>query len=813
MSGSKAVHLTLGVGELVQFSAQSGDLSGSGASASGRSGPTSREGQLGHQQIQQSRGDDWLVEYRLQQNITIANYRVSLRGRVDLMHPRTTPPTIEEIKTTYHPPGLMSASKKQLHWAQAKVYAYLYALERQDSHAGSLPEQLQVAVTWYDLIADKAHTDTQLFNTEVLAEYCRELLHIYISWHQPWAAQQQRSIHSAQQLVWPFADYRPGQYGFARHVYRACRDKQPLLVAAPTGTGKTSSTLFPAMKAYGAGLVDQVLYLITKGSAQQTALKTLHLLRQQGLSIDSMVIQAKAKCCPCRSGDEAQQQSCLAENGKCLRTVGFFDRLPEARLQCLATEELSPQAIADIADTHALCPFELSLQMVRWRSVVICDLNYVFDPMVKLAAFDQYKSTRLVLIDEIHNLPDRARGMYSADISSAQNQLITTQLDAEYKSLQKAIKRLNRQLSALNKLDTLPSKPPKNITDAVAAILEISQSLANAQSAPQHNLFQRVPDGYAEWLQQLYRYHTIALLYGEQHQILLKSFSRKRGKPSSKSIVLQLLCLDPAPFLNKRYQCARAIVGFSATLKPMSFYLRLLGFDEQARTLNLPAAFPVENQLTLRCDYIDTRWQQRDASIAPLVALIAAVANHKPGKYIAFFPSYQYLGAVYDEFTRCYPDISTSQQVAGNDELARKQFLAEFLEDAGDRIGFAILGGVFGEGIDYIGDSLSGAIVIGSGMPQPTEEQKLMEGYFISQGLNGYQYAYQFPGFMRVQQTAGRVIRSATDRGIVILVDPRFQRGDYQALMPSHWQVSGCKSLANLTEKIISFEKDKRAGY
>ncbi len=767
--------LSLSVNALVGFSAKEGDLHPNEVS-----GPNHLEGIRGHQKLQKQKNADWVAEYSVKQSIVWQDFTTVLKGRIDLLNPTTTPPVIEEIKTTYYHPDDIAPCKKQLHWAQAKVYAYLYYLQAlQDEQTVEAETVLCVRVTWFNLIKNRPVSQDQRLSVQALKDYTLTLLTRYLTWYSRIQQRRQRLSVQAQQADFPFGQYRPGQYHFAKEAYRTIRDKQALLVEAPTGIGKTISALFPAVKSLGEKLITQIVYLTAKGSIQEGVKASVALFQKNEVAIDYLIIQAKDKTCPCRSNDAEQRANCIEAGGKCQRTLGFYDRLPEARVACFEANDLTPDTLRAIADEHTLCPFELSLHMLPWSTLVVCDFNYAFDPMIQLSHFKEGRVKRALLVDEIHNLPDRGRDMYSAELSLSDTQALVKHLGKHNPVLLKAVKKLARFLKNLSPQDfpsqSLPAATLSTVENLILAYHQAGEAL-NAS-----DLFDEINEVFTQWIQHLYRFYVVAQLYSEAHVCLL---------PQGKHLKLQ--CLDAAQYLTEKYTSAQAVVGFSATLQPMSFYQRLLGLEHNSRLLALPAVFPPQHQLTLRCDYIDTRWQARESSVAPIVALVHSLTQHKAGKYIVFFPSYEYLNRVYDAFVLAHPTTHTVQQTSNSSVQERKAFLDTFFDEQPTALGFAILGGIFGEAVDYAGDALHGAVVIGSGMGQPTTERKLMQALFERQGLNGFQFTYQFPGFSRVQQTAGRVIRSERDKGVVILVDPRFQRFDYQQLMPPHWQVLGC---------------------
>jgi len=797
LSGNKNKTLNLSVGALIEFSARTGDLF-----ADIPVGPTSREGILGHQKIQKSRGKAWQAEYSLKQTLALSNYKVRLQGRLDLLNQNVEPVVIEELKTSYTSPDNIPEEKKSLHLAQAKVYGYLYYLERAASDLAVGPDtQFQIAISWYDLTTNELFTEQSTYTAVQLKDFTESLLTIYLDWYMQFNRHREKVVRSAKALEFPFTDYRENQHNFARHVYQTVKDKQQLLVEAPTGTGKTMSTLFPVCKALGESLIEQVVYLTAKGSAQETARKSLGLMQTQELDIDYLVIQAKDKACPCRSTEQAIKQTCDNGDGKCSRTVGFFDRLPAARLACLKAKTLDKTTLDMIASDFQLCPFELSLQMIRWSSVVICDFNYFLDPMVRLAVFEENKNRRAVLIDEIHNLPDRAREMYSATLSAKDTRQISKQL-SDSPALKNKVLALARAINRLATEELYPIASLKAIRKSIDQLLEIV-STSDVNTGFGSDLGGYQPTGFTDWLKSVYRFVFISELFDDSHIALASDDPSSDTKSNHK--VLRLMCLDAAHFLAKKYQSARSIVGFSATLAPLDFYLSRVGFQPTSKAFSLPPVFPADNLLTLRCDYIDTRWQHRAQSIQPLCQLFHQIFEKKTGKYLVFFPSYQYMNQCFEWFHESYPHYFTVIQQRSSNEQQRQTFLDKFFKGSQATIGFAILGGVFGEGVDFAGDALDGAIVIGTGMPQPSTEQKLIEQYYVDQGFNGFQFAYQFPGFTRVKQTAGRVIRSENDRGIVVLVDPRFKRKDYQSLMPFHWNVSPCKNIEDVAIQVDAF--------
>lgn len=791
--------IKLSVGALVNFTARTGDLH-----TDVPRGPTSREGIAGHQKIQKARDKNWSAEVGLKADITIGKNQVKLQGRADLVNENCSPIIIEELKTTYTSPQNIPQEKQAIHWAQSKVYAYLYFLSKASENL-SLSEAVICRVSWFDLTSQRLYTEEKSFTFSEIKQYTEELILIYLNWYLKFEKHRQEIISNAAQLKFPFDNYRSGQRHFSRNVYFAIREKKQLLAEAPTGTGKTMSTLFPAVKAIGEKVIQQIVYLTAKGSAQKTALNTLTILQEKGLTLDYIIIQAKDKTCPCRSTLKEVSRQCEDSSGQCSRTVGFFDRLPAARIECLESKRLDPTKLEQIAVKHHLCPFELGLQMIQWSSLVICDFNYVLDPFVRLKVFDDNQNTRILLIDEVHNLVDRSRDMYSAKLICRDARLALKQA-THTQALYKAIKKLIRELNQLTNHTSVIPEPPKKIIKTVTTILELiaTADISNGQDA---DLFLEQAQEFRDWVKQLYHFYFIHELYSPSHVTIAINDS---DTSKYKSVSLQIQCLDASEFLTKKFKTVRAMIGFSATVSPLNYFQNLLGLEQGSARLVLPSVFPSENQLTIRCDYIDTRWQSRQTSLTQLIELITNTYHSKSGKYLIFFPSYAYLDMCLTEYKREFPNEMVVVQQRNSDDHQRQHFLDQFFDSENATLGFAILGGIFGEGVDYIGNALTGVVIVGTGMPQPSEEQKLFEQYLQSKSLNSYQYAYQYPGFTRVKQTAGRVIRSEKDKGIVVLVDPRFKRQDYQKLMPDHWDVSPCEDINELNLLLRNFWNYKK---
>jgi DNA excision repair protein ERCC-2 len=765
--------IKLGIRQLVEFACRSGDLGYDGGPA-----VSALQGIQTHQKIQKRYHKQALAEQAVKLQIQIDEYDIELGGRVDLLFADETPARVEEIKTVYSFMNDFSDDYDEPHWAQAKCYAVCYALEHQ-------LDEIVVSLNYVNLFNQQEHRQTRSFQRTELESFLQAVLRCYIDWYHLVSQHRDELVNSANTLAFPFEDFRAQQHRFAASVYRCIRQSQRLLAEAPTGSGKTISTLFPSVKAIGEDIADQIIYLSAKTSGQNEALKAIEAMIDKGLLANYLIVQAKAKACACVH-DETE----IDENGKCHRTLGFYDRLPAAREALFRTGKLTSETIKTIADQHCLCPFELSLQMLPWIDIVVCDLNYIFDPLVQLSYFKTDRKRKVLLIDEMHNLVDRARQMYSASLSRSHIKLATksgnsTTVTRAIKSIGNALDLATRQNSDE---ETVSNEVPAELTRAIS---RFSEKLGTDLFGNKHISAQTL-----EFAKALFRFQCIANLYGDHHRTIAIQPVRQRE--------MRLLCLNAFEYLNQIYPLFHAVCGFSATLSPTGYFHRALGLDEKCQLLQLESSFPPDNLQVNICSYVDTRYRQRDQYIPQICTTIERCYTAKSGNYLVFFSSYAFMQKVHDYFTAHYSQVDTMLQTRAANEQQRTEFLNHYFE-RNNTLGFAIMGGIFAEGIDYVGSALIGTIIVGVGMPQANTEQQLIQQDFDAMQLNGFDFAYRFPGLTRVQQSAGRVIRSETDRGIVVLLDNRFRQAGYQAHLPTHWQVQDCADVDTLEQSLVEF--------
>ena len=760
--------LKIGIRELVEFCCRDGDLGYDGGS-----GIKALDGLQTHQKIQRRYESDAESEVSVKLVTRVDDHDIELGGRIDLLFAGDSPPRIEEIKTVYA--QITGNEEDALHWAQLKCYGACYAREHE-------LDQVSLCLNLVTLFSLKEQRYTKVFSRAELDSFVGQTLQQYLRWYQLVAAQREITRQQAQALEFPFDSFRKQQRGFAAEVYRAIQKQKRLIVEAPTGSGKTISTLFPAIKAIGEDQCDQVIYLSAKVSGQQQAMAAVELIKTD---VSYLVIQAKARSCPCNFDDNE-----IDDEGRCQRCLGFFERLPDAREKLFRQRKLDVNQLQQTAAEFKLCPFELALQMLPWIDIVICDFNYVFDPLVQLGYFRTDPRRKLLLIDELHNLVDRARGMYSASLTRAQIKKAlaagnSRRISTALKSMQQAF---DRELRSLEGDESISSKMP---ADLLRASQRFSEKLG-------FDIFSNklIASETLEFSKSIFRFQNISQLYDIHHRTI--------GYKPLKQREMKLLCLNAFEYLQQCYPMFQAVCGFSATLTPTTYFQQALGLDNDCKSLVLESSFPARNLGVCIGNYIDTRYRERENYIDTICESIERCYRAHPGNYLVFFSAYTYMQQVHDRFNALYPETSTLLQQRDFDESAQRQFLSQFFDTKG-QLGFAIMGGRFAEGIDYRGDALIGAIVVGVGLPQASSEQQLIQQDFDALQLDGFDYAFRFPGLIRVKQSAGRVIRGEQDQGIVVLLDRRFQQPGYARHLPVHWHPAYCNNPESLEQSLLEF--------
>ena len=721
--------------------------------------PTAQEGISGHQRVVGRRGPDYEAEISLEGQFG----PLQVRGRADGYDPRLN--RLEEIKTHRGDLARQPDNHRQLHWAQAKVYGWLLCQQRQLA-------AIDLALVYLDVDSDTQTVIEQPCSAAELEQFFNDLCTRFLHWAEQQSQRVALRDSGLQALAFPHGQFRRGQRELAETVYKAVSTGRCLMAQATTGIGKSLGTLFPLLKAVVPQQLDKIYFLTAKTPGRALALEALQQVQASApaLALRSLELVARDKAC------EFPGTACHGE--ACPLAKGFYDRLPAARQAAQAVAILDKAAVREIAQAHQVCPYYLGQEMARWVDVLVADYNYYFDQSALLHGLAQVNQWRLaVLVDEAHNLVERARQMYSASLDQWQLHSLRRSKPAGIGS---ALDRLNRQWNALHKAQVAPYRVVDELPEAFLKALQqcIGQIQEQLNQQPAG-----IDPAVLQFFFQALQFVRVSELY-DAH--FLFDISKREG-PGKRS--LSTLCLRnvvPAAQIGPRMAAARSATLFSATLGPRRYYADLLGMPADTGWLEVASPFAAEQLSVQLVSQVSTRFQHRAASLAPIVALIASQYAAEPGNYLAFFSSFEYLQQVAERLADEHPDIPQWRQASGMDEGQRQAFLDRFVVQ-GRGVGFAVLGGAFGEGVDLPGTRLIGAFVATLGLPQvnPVNEQ-------IKQRMNrlfgaGFDYTYLYPGVQKVIQAAGRVIRGTEDRGTVMLIDDRFAEPRVQAMFPAWW--------------------------
>lgn len=748
---------TLSVRELVEFLYTRGDLV-SVSSSYERANLGSRI----HRMLQAEATGDYQSEVYLKEATILEDLTIIVDGRADGIRKEENVVTIEEIKTTSIPYEMINDAHV-VHFAQAYCYAYMYCLQQQLSTC-------QVSLIYYQIETKQIKTFTQQKTFDSLQTFYMDTLREYKTWACLSRDIRINSTTSLRQLQFPFDEYRPGQRQFAVAVYKSIVEGTHLFAQAPTGIGKTISTLFPALKAVGEQKIEKVFYLCAKNITASVAYDTINLLKQQTASFKSVAIIAKDKICM------MEERNC--DPDICPYAKGYFDRIKPALYEVLSDFDIIDKTVLqEKGKQHMVCPFELGLDASLYADVIICDYNYLFDPRVYLKRFFMEKRNYAFLVDEAHNLVDRARDMYSTQLSKQTLSSIKRLIPKDYKILHNALRKLIKALSTLAKeCVDIPFRTSKealpDIQEAVEQTIEHMDGYLQSEHDVTHD--EDVKTCYFELL----NYVRISEYY-DKHFITCFWME-------GKDFILRLFCMNPRNPLQATIGKGKATIFFSATLSPIDYYLSLLGGEEETRRLSLPSPFDPQQLCMIMNNRISTRYKDRNTSLIETIEIIHASILPKAGNYIVFLPSYAYMKQLADAFMEAYPEIQVSVQHDQMNQNEKQCFLDSFHDRDQMHIRFCVLGGMFSEGIDLKGDKLIGTIIIGVGLPQINGMQDLIRDHFDDINQMGYAYAYQFPGMNKVLQAAGRVIRSSQDKGIIVFIDDRFSSRFYKGLLPAH---------------------------
>lgn len=723
--------------------------------------PTALEGMMGHQTVTSRRA----YSYQTEVSLTGEFQNIYVRGRADGYDPDLN--QLEEIKTYKGHLDRMPGNHRQLHWAQAKIYGYLMCEERNLAN-------IKIALIYYNV--------TSKDETPFIEEFTAFELKIYFERHcemlQAWAEQElaHRASRNEQltRINFPHAEFRSGQRMLAESVYKTAKLKRSLMIQATTGIGKTLGTLFPLLKAMPETKLDKIFFLTAKSSGREIGLNAIRTIQKSNPKLHLRTLELTSRQKTCEHPDKA----CHGES--CPLANGFYDRLPAARLESLSQNMMDKQTIRTVAVKHQVCPYYLAQDLANWSDVVVGDYNYYFDLYAMLYAgtvLNEWKVS--VLVDEAHNMIERARKMYSADLSYGSFNEMQSKAP---KSLKGVLDKLSACWLSINRNQQQAYEVYNHISEDFELHLQRALTKITDYFAehPTHNEASLL-NFYFDALQ----FSTLAESFGS-HSIFDITKSDKNVGLLQQETRFSIRNVIPARFLNKRFEAASSSTLFSATLSPPTFYSDLLGLPDKTPFLDVESPFDAA-QLTVNiAKHISSRFKARPSSIKPIVELIGNQYTENPGNYIVFLSSFDYLSDVKCLFQELHPNIPVRTQLRVMSEEDKEQFINDFtLTSKG--IAFAVLGGSFGEAIDLPGDRLIGVFIATLGLPQLNqinEQMRLrMDEIF---GL-GYEYTYLYPGLQKVVQAAGRVIRTADDKGIIHLMDDRYSDHKIKKLLPKWW--------------------------
>lgn len=799
--------MKVSVRELVEFILRSGDIDNRHHAASDTA---MQEGSRIHRMIQKRMGPEYQAEVVLRHTHSTEHYDLIVEGRADGIIDTATEKLIDEIKGTYRELFRIK-EPNPVHLAQAKCYAYIYALQKE------IPV-IQVRMTYCHLETEEIRYFTSEYTFEELKLWFEGVLREYLKWADfsyDWKIVRDSSI---QQVQFPFS-YREGQKELVTYVYQTIYHKRKLFLEAPTGVGKTISTVFPAVKAMEKGMGDKIFYLTAKTITRTVADQTIQLLRQQGLKLKSVILTAKDKIC------FMEQAECNPEH--CPYAKGHFDRINEAMFDLLIHEDsFDREIIEKYAYKHQVCPFEFCLDMSLYADVVIGDYNYLFDPHVYLKRFFGENSSRnyVFLIDEAHNLLERGREMYSASLVKEEFLQLKRSLQEGAKESGRSVlyhqgfaNIMIKQLEKCNKAMLGMKKECEEyrlVTD-IDTLVEPVKRLQNTMKSYQEETEEAEVTVKEEILDLYFKLNHFLAIY----ELVNDKYVKYTQLREDGAFLIKLFCVDPSTNLKECMSKGRSSILFSATFLPIQYYKSLLGGEEKDYEVYANSIFSPEKRALLVSSDVTSKYSRRsEEEFYNIAQYIHEIVQKRHGNYMVFCPSYAFLEKVYEVFEDCFltEEMDCVLQSDILNEEDREAFLKLFeknntndiensFEEDRYLIGFCVLGGIFSEGIDLKNDSLIGAIIVGTGIPQVCYEREILKHYFNDNGGNGYDYAYRYPGMNKVLQAAGRVIRTADDIGVIALLDERFLQSSYVRLFPREWERFEAVNLKNVSKKVELF--------
>lgn len=736
-----------------------------------------------HRKIQSRMGTNYTAEVPLKIQMPCDGFVLQIEGRADGVLKDDGKVLIDEIKGILRSLEHLEAPVP-VHLAQAKCYAYIYAVQN------SL-KCIDVQMTYCQMETEEIRRFCQKFEFQELQTWFQDLVTQYEKWAKFEIEWRNVRNDSIRQIEFPFP-YREGQRDLVVSVYRTILRKKKLFIQAPTGVGKTMATVFPAVRAVGEGLGEKIFYLTAKTITRTVAEQAFSLLKEKGLLYKTITLTAKEKICFC------EEAECNPD--ACPYAKGHFDRVNDAVFDLIThSGDWSREVLEEQAKKHMVCPFEMSLDVSNWADAVICDYNYAFDPQAHLKRFfsESGKGEYLFLIDEAHNLVERGREMYSASLYKEDLLEVRKLVKAEDPKLAKRLSECNQQFLEL--------KRECEHYQILKSVSHIALKLMNVLSKLEDYL-EECKD--AEKKKRVLDFYFAVRSFLNIHDIMDENYVIFSEMMEDGRFQIKLFCVNPAVNLQNYLEQGNSTIFFSATLLPVHYYKKLLSVEKDDYAVYAHSSFPQENKFLFIGTDVSTRYTRRGESTYQRFArYIAVMAEQKKGNYMAFFPSYRFLEEVHTCFLECVDhEVDSICQVSYMDEEQREKFLEEFEQEREKSlVAFCVMGGIFSEGIDLTDDKLIGAVIAGTGLPQVCTEREILKQYFNAADMDGFDYAYLYPGMNKVLQSAGRVIRTESDRGVILLLDDRFRAMRYREVFPREWQQYQLGSVKNLEQEIRTF--------
>ena len=724
---------------------------------------------LAHRLIQKSAGEGYKAEVSVKLKLAGENISLEISGRIDGLIEAAAEgevPTIQEIKSISPNADFPEEGANHAYWAQAICYGHMLCEEK--SH-----ESVKIQLLYVRRKTREQHSYYRLMTAMELKTAFFEIADVYLQRCEKDFLRKKQRDDSIASVNFPFGSYRAGQRDMMRCCYLTIMEGKRSFVEAPTGTGKTAASLYPALHALREGGAERVFYLTARTTVAKSVVDLLKSMRDSGLCAKAIHISAKDKMC------FLEKRDCNAV--VCPYAQGYYDKIALVLEEMIESADIFTMTeIKDFAERYRVCPFELSLDLSLLCDVIICDYNYVFDPIAQLKRFFMFSGKHALLIDEAHNLPQRSRDMFTAVISQKEFAQLRKEVggtggrgnSGKKTLLFRTLAKFCSVFKKLSELEEVQEDIPQDFLKAAQVCSEVLQEYVPTGAVFDSTLM--------DCMFNLMFFCKIAESYDERYVTRMI----RHGK-SGKSVDVQLLCLDASKELTKVYDKCAGIFLFSATLTPFDYYKSTCGADNNDNHMCLPSPFPRENLYVCSVPTSVT-YNSREANMSAVIGAIHAMISAKKGNYIAFFPSYAYMRQVYGVFCERYPDASCFIQHSEMSDDSRAEFIDSFRE-GGSILAFCVLGGIFSQSVDLPGDKLIGAAVVSVGLPQISGEVVALKNYYDERGMDGFGHALRFPGMCKVLQAAGRVIRSETDRGVVLLIDARYGSDEYAELLPQHF--------------------------